>query len=341
MIVAAKLFKKLNADALQKQIEIMQDAGVNQLYVFPEQVHKSGAVAVLEKSGIDVWLIAPIFFNDENGNLTNPVPKWAVCDDGETAQEKSNDGNWLKMVCPHDSEYMDYRIAYLKDALRKCHFTGVSLDFIRYFVFWESVFEDTDPNTLRNSCFCDICVNRFKHFADISELTGDTAAEIAGYIKKNHAEKWAEFKCAVIAGVTEKILADVRKEFPGLKANVHAVPWKKDDFGGAIQHIAGQNFSLLSRHVDQIAPMTYSKMLRRNGRWIHDVVSGIYNETGGEKVNVIPAIQMESVYGEDFNNSDFKEMLENSVKPPSSGVVIWQFEDLSGEQIEIIKSVLK
>ncbi len=224
--------------------------------------------------------VAPIFFNDENGNLTNPVPKWAVCDDGETAQEKSNSGNWLKMVCPQDSEYVDYRISCLKDALRKCHFTGVSLDFIRYFVFWESVFEDTDPKKLRNSCFCENCIHTFKVFADISEIKGDTTAEIAGYITQHHAEKWAEYKCAVIDGAAKRILADLRTEFPSLKANIHAVPWKKDDFGGAIKSIPGQDFSLLSQQADQIAPMTYSKMLRRNGQWINDAVSDMYNETG-------------------------------------------------------------
>lgn len=335
-MIAAKLFdlgKSLNADSLQKEIKIMQKANVKQLFVLPRHVEVDGAAKILDNSGIDLWLIAQIFYNDDIKG------KSAICDDGKIAKGTGN-GSWLTMVCPNDDEYLENIIQYLKSSLSKCNFTGISLDFIRYFVFWEGVFENTDPNSLRNSCFCDICVSKFKKFAELTEIQGDNIVDIANNIKKNHLEEWTEFKCKTIDEKIEKILTDLRADFPNLKANMHAVPWKKNDFDGAVKKIAGQDFSLLSRRLDQISPMTYSKMLGRNGQWITDVVSGISGEISNENIKVFPAVQIQSVYGENFNETtDFKDIVKNAVKSPSTGVMIWQWEDLTEKQIEIINEL--
>lgn len=339
MTIAAKLFRKLNSNDLQKQIDIMQDVGVRQLYVFPEQVKIDEADKILDKSGIELWLIAPIFYNDENQNLS-PAPKWAICNDGEIAQEKSQNGNWLKMVCPNDTEYLDYRICYLEDALSLCNFTGISLDFIRYFVFWEGVFEDTPSETLRNSCFCDICVDRFKEYSQILEIQGNNIKDRATGIKRNYFDKWTEFKCVTINEDVKRIVSKLRQKNPYIKVNLHAVPWTKNDFDGSIKSIAGQDFSLLSNNLEQLSPMTYSKMLRKNGQWINDLIKSLYEECGG-KLSVIPAIQCKSVYGEEFNDDDFEDILKNAVKSPSSGAAIWPFEDLSDKQIDIVKGVIR
>ena len=338
MIIAAKLFKVLPDNLLKNQTIIMNDLKINQLYVRPEQVLKSGTPKILNDANIDLWLIAPIFYNDENNDLS-PAPRWAVCSDGETAQEKSKNGAWLKTVCPNDTQYLDYRISYLENAISLCKFKGVSLDFIRYFVFWESVFENTSSETLRNSCFCDVCVNKFKEYLQVPEIQGDNIKGKAELITKNYFTEWTNFKCAVIDGSVEKIISRLRLVNPSIEVNLHAIPWTKSDFDGAVRSIAGQDFSLLSSKITQLTPMTYSKMLKRNGQWINDLVKSLDNECG-KKISVIPAIQCESVYGESFCDDDFEEILQNAVKSPSAGVAIWPFEDLSAERIKIIKRVL-
>jgi len=339
MIIAAKLFKVLDNNSLKNQTIIMDNLKINQLYVRPEQVLKSGSPEILNDANIDLWLIAPIFYNDENTNLS-PAPRWVVCGDGEIAQEKSKNGAWLKMVCPNDTQYLDYRISYLENSLSLCRFKGISLDFIRYFVFWEGVFEDTPSETLRNSCFCDVCTNSFKEYWQVPEIQGNNTKEKAEFITKNYFNEWTNFKCAVINESVEKIVSKLRSVNPSIEVNLHAVPWTKSDFDGAVRSIAGQDFALLSSKLKQLTPMTYSKMLKRNGQWINDLVKSLNNECG-KKVNVIPAIQCKSVYGESFSDDDFEEILRNAIKSPSAGVAIWPFEDLSDERIKIVKRVLK
>ena len=346
MIVVAKLFNKLDANVLQEKVEIAQRLGVvNQFLIFPEQVHRVGAAEVLNNSGIELWLIAPIFYNDENAyNSANELkltsghsPNWAICNDGKVAHEDMNEGSWLTMVCPNDSVYLNHRIEYIKAALKKCHFTGVSLDFMRYFVFWEGRRPHTDPKTLRDACFCDACIADFATANSIT-IEGNNTVEKAEFIKNRYSGQWTTYKCTKIDKTIEYILKELRKEFPDLKSNLHAVPWSNEDYDGAIKSIAGQNFALLSKRFDQITPMTYNRMLERPAQWINDVTSGIVSEVN-DKVPVIPTIQ--GATDDNVTDHDFEDALINAIKPPSAGVVIWQFERLTEERIMIIERILK
>jgi len=349
MIVVAKLFNRLDANDLQYRVEVAQRLGANQFLIFPDQVLRPGCSNVLTNSGIDLWLIAPIMYNDDNqGTAAASVaqraalgrePNWAICDDGLIAHQ----GNWLRTVCPNDQEYIDYRINSFKPALRACHFTGISLDFIRYFTYWEGTRPYTNPQSLRNSCFCDVCINDFantsasiKTALDGVKANGGSTVEIAALIKKNYINQWTNYKCRTIDKTVEYILAELRKEFPHLKSNIHAVPYTESDHNGAIKSILGQDFALLSRRVDMISPMTYNVMCERSPQWINNVTADIFGLVSG-RIPVVPTLQGNAG---GITNADYEDMIKSSLKAPSSGIVIWQFERLSEERIDIIDRVL-
>ena len=349
-IIVAKLFSRLNASDLQYRVEVAQRLGANQFLIFSDQVLREGAAEVLSNSGIDLWLIAPIFYNDDNQGTAaaslafleklGREPKWAVCDDGLPARQE---GGWLRTVCPNDREYMDCRIESFKPALRACKFTGISLDFIRYFLYWEGTRPYTNPQSLRSSCFCDVCVEEFANTSNNIKTAingvisgGANTVEVAAFIKKNYINQWANYKSGKIDKTIEYILAELRKEFPNLKSNIHAVPYTSVDHNGAIKSILGQDFALLSRRVDQISPMTYNVMCERPAQWLNDVTTNIVGVVNG-RVPVVPTIQGNAG---GITNSDYEAMIINALKPPSSGIVIWQFERLSEERIDIIDRIL-
>jgi hypothetical protein len=356
-VVVAKLFNRLNANDLQYRVEIAQRLGANQFLIFSDQVLREGAAEVLTNSGIDLWLIAPIFYHDDNQGTAEPSlaqlaefgrePLWAVCDNGLEAwhTNQSGSGNWLRMVCPNDIEYLDFRINSFKPALRASHFTGISLDFIRYFTFWEQNYTNaqyTTPDGLRNSCFCATCVNEFANTLSGDDKTAlewiiSGTVEIADFIKANKINRWAAYKCGKIDKTVEYILAELRKEFPHLKSNIHAVPYTTTDHNGAIKSIFGQDFALLSRRIDYISPMTYHIMCERPAQWINDVTADIVNVVNG-RVPVVPTIQ--GATSATVTDIAFEEALINAIKPPSSGVVIWQFERLTETRLDIIDRVL-
>ena len=357
MIVVAKLFQRQPADQIQYRVDVAKRLGANQFLIFPDQVTDyEGVSDVLNESGIDLWLIAPIFYNDNNlkssandgGAFWDALgrdPHWAICDDGGIAW--AADGAWPRWVCPNDKEYLDLRIESFRPALRACNFTGISLDFIRYFTHWENTRPYTDPRTLRNSCFCDECINEFMESSYCNSYlkTALQNAITAGagpvklaqviYNDFNYVNRWTNYKVNKIDNSVEYILAKLNSEFPNLKSNIHAVPYTNTDHNGAIKSVIGQDFNLLSRRIDQISPMTYNVMCERIPQWINDVTSDIVDVVSG-RVPVVPTIQGNANVTMDV----YEQIISSALKAPSSGIVIWQFERLSEERIDIIDKVL-
>jgi hypothetical protein len=70
-------------------------------------------------------------------------------------------------------------------------------------------------------------------------------------------------------------------------------------------------------------------MLKRRPSWIREVVEEIFSQTRGR---VVPSIQVGQAYiGQTLSVAEFKEALEEALKPPSGGVIFWNWEALAKE----------
>ncbi len=167
----------------------------------------------------------------------------------------------------------------------------------------------------------------------------DTAAptpDIAGWITENHLQEWTDWKSRLITGMVEEVAREARQLNPDIVINVHAVPWREDDFGGASKIIAGQDLAGLAPYVDFLSPMTYAHMVKRGPAWVHSVVEDLYRQTGGK---VIPSIQVRRAYLADtLTVETFSATLVEALRAPSQGVVFWSWEAL--EQDPEKKAVL-
>lgn len=361
MMFTAKIFQQRTVAQFQNFIDTVHRLGtVNQIQLLARQLRVDGVPEILTKSGYDLWLIAPIMYHDDNHPEGSSVtfgelgrdPKWAVCNDGNYAFETLNPvniaagitgGSWLHMVCPNDKEYLDYRIDVLKKDLSLCHFTGISLDFMRYYAYWEGTYINHDPKALRNSCFCDDCLAEyFSKYpvtgAALTEYQGlTTTVDKANFILSNpsRANNWTLYKCSKLDENIAMILFELRKDFPHLQANLHGVPWGYNSFEGALRRIVGQDFQLLAPRLDQISVMTYHRMNQRPPQWINDITADIYSQVNG-KTAVLPTLQ-----GNGGTDAEFEAGLISAIKAPASGVVIWQLDDrLTKDRLDIIDKIL-
>jgi len=169
-----------------------------------------------------------------------------------------------------------------------------------------------------------------------SELAA--TAEKAKWILETHAAEWTEWKCRVIARAVERLAGAARQAKPGVKVNIHAVPWRKDDFGGAVRSIAGQDLARIAPYADFISPMCYHHMVRQSPAWVHDVVADLSAQT---RVAILASTQVSEAYVEKtLAPGEFGAALEEALKPPSIGVVLWSWDALSKspEKEEILKS---
>lgn len=309
--------------------------GVNAAFVSVDLGKNQEFRKFAELDDVDIFIILPVFYNPEE--LEKSPDLYAITDKGEKASEE-----WVRFVCPTREDYRERRIAYIKQLVRELRPDGISLDFIRFFVYWEKIYADRSLNSIVQTCFDSHCLMKFQQEsgvripAEISDVR-----EKARWILENRLQEWTEWKCHVITAMVGDIVSGVKKIDPDIMINVHAVPWRQDDFRGAIRIIAGQDLAKMAEHTDFISPMCYSHMLKRDPIWIQSVVADIYGQT---QSRILPSIQVKEAYLEDVLSVDeFRECLDAALKTPSEGVVFWSWEALEQdpEKKIIIQETMK
>ncbi len=297
--------------------------GVNAVFVSPALAAQAQFREMAREQGISVFLILPIFFNPEE--LKRDAGLYALTDRGNKAKD-----DWVEFVCPTRPAYRSRRIEWVKTLVRKLDPDGISLDFIRYFVFWEMVYPERTLNSIADSCFDESCLDRFQKDTGIALPKGlGAAAAKAKWIQARYRREWTDWKCGVITGMVRSIVEEARAIKPKVMVNIHSVPWRERDFGGAIRAIAGQDLVALADLTDMISPMCYWHMLKRKPAWIREVVEDIHSQTKGR---VVPSIQVGQAYiSETLSLEVFKEALENALSPPSGGVIFWNWDALAKE----------
>jgi hypothetical protein len=320
-VVAVKIYEAAPPfDGLFRQ---WRDLGINTLFVSETLLTNADFRALARADHLQIFLIYPVFQNPE---AIKEDPKIAAITSEGTAARDA----WVEFVCPtKGDDYLERRIGHLRSLVAAGDPDVVSLDFIRFFVFWEKVAPDRTLESLPQTCFCPFCLNVFQRAVDVhipANLTG--TAEKAKWILENHAAAWADWKCDKIVNAVTRLAKAAREVKPSVKINLHAVPWRRGDFGGAIRSVAGQDFARLAPLVDFISPMTYHHMVRQTPAWVHDVVADVSAQTKGAAV--IPSIQVAEAYVEDkLSPEEFRDAFEQALRAPSKGVVLWSWDALA------------
>jgi uncharacterized lipoprotein YddW (UPF0748 family) len=192
-----------------------------------------------------------------------------------------------------------------------------------------------------NTCYCPHCINSFSSETGIViPASIIEVADISDWINNNYKEEWINWRKNVITSMVKDISEEAKKIKPSIKINIHAVPWRQNDFNNAIEVVAGQDFKSISAYVDIISPMCYAHMLKRKPEWINSVVEDISLKV---KCKIAPSIQVNMAYLNDpLDIGEFKKSLIESLKPPSSGVIFWSWEQLveRQEKLDILKDVI-
>ncbi len=297
--------------------------GINTAFLSADLASKPELMALARENGISTFIILPVFQNPER--LAANPDEYAVTGRGKRAED-----GWVKFVCPTRDDYRAERLEYVKKLVKTCQPDGLSIDFIRYFVFWEKVYPDARPNPLDYACFCPNCLKKFQLDARVTippEL--DTVSRKAEWILNQHKRAWVSWKCGNITSMVGAIAAEARRVKPGILLNIHLVPWRENDFDQGARSIVGQEVEALAPLVDYVSPMCYAHMVKQDASWIGSVVRDI-----GHRVNrpVIPSVQVKEAYlTEKLTPKEFALYLEEARKPPSSGVIFWNWPMLAGD----------
>jgi uncharacterized lipoprotein YddW (UPF0748 family) len=295
--------------------------GINTVFVSPSLDSLPSFRKQAAKHLIKRFLIIPTFFDPKA--LKNNPELYAITEKGAPAKEE-----WVEFVCPNNSEYRKDKVAYIVNLIKDLEPDGISIDFIRYFSFWEKIYPDRSPASLSNTCFDKTCLDKFQNDTGIKIPESVHGTEkIATWILKNYADEWTNWKCQTVTSMVKEIADAARAVKPSISINLHAVPWRYNDYDGAIKNIIGQNLVDLAPYVDFISPMCYHHMVKRETTWIHDVTKDIFEQTNNQ---ILPSIQVSKAYlKNDLTVEEFKQALQQSLKFPSKGVVFWNWDAIA------------
>jgi len=319
---------------ISKELDTLFDEwsslGINTIYCNPDLISNE-FMTLADKNNIEIFLVLPVFYNPEA--LAKKPDLYAILNTGENAVEE-----WVKFVCPSRSDYRAEKLEYIKDIVQELKPDGISIDFIRHFVYWEKIYPDQDPAMIGNTCYCDSCLNEFSSASGINfpDLFNNKAG-ISDWIKLNCFNEWNEWRSDLISSMVKEIVEVCKNINVGIKINVHAVPWKKEDFNNALFIVAGQDIKDISNYTDYISPMCYSHMLKRKPEWINAVVEDMASYSN---CLIVPSIQVNKAYLESpVNGEEFRQTIIECIKYPSAGIIFWSWEQL--EKQEYKKVILK
>jgi hypothetical protein len=297
---------------------------INTVFASPKLLSNNEFKKYAKQYNVETFVILPIFFDPEK--LENDSSLFAITQYGKKAKKE-----WVKFVCPSQKDFIENKIRFIIDFVKEHQPTGISLDFIRYFTFWEKVYPYTDIDILPNTCFDEKCLAGFSESNKIGFPSRyKTENEKYDWIRENHFDEWVNWKSNLITKTVKSIVERVKKINPKIKVNLHAVPWRQNDFNGAIKSVIGQDFKALAKYVDFISPMTYSHMVKQKPEWIHSVVEDIHNIS---KTKILPSIQVGIAYLDNkLTVNEFEQYIDEALKPPSSGVIFWNWSALDKEK---------
>jgi hypothetical protein len=320
----------------QELFEQWRALGIDTVFASEELTSSAGFRALARKNDTDLFIIFPVFFAPEE--LADDPDLWAITVDGTRAK-----ADWVEFACPSRTNFRQRRIEQARILVRRLRPDGLSIDFIRHFVYWEMVGPERDPATLPETCYCVHCLQAFA--VSLGLPPGSIPPQpqrAAAWIRANAAEEWSRFRIDTITSMAEEIAEAVRAIDPKILVNLHIVPWRRDDYGGAITRIAGQDLPALGEVADYLSPMTYSFMLHRPPEWIASVVEDF---DWVADCPILPSIQVAPAYREDevFSAAEFEAALRAALELPSAGVVFWSWDHIEAdpERAEIIRRVLR
>jgi len=291
--------------------------GINTAFVSTGLASDTAFRRVLKEYNIAVFIIFPVFQDPDALKADSSL--YAITNKGRRAKD-----DWVEFVCPSRETFRQKKIEEMKSLVSGLDPDGLSLDFIRQFVFWEMIYPGTPGDSIERACFCDSCVEKFTRIYDYSIPDSCvTIPQRADFLLNHDAFAWNNFRTGLIASMVKELAQEAKRIRPGLKINVHVVPWRDGDFGGANINVAAQDLSKIAPYTDFISPMCYSQMLKRDASWIADVVTAMDSKAPGK---ILPSIQVYPYYIDTpFPVKDFRKCVKAAMKSPSTGVVFWSW----------------
>ena len=285
------------------------ELGLDTIMTGRECLKNKDFIDAVRSAGIRLSIVEPIFLAPEN----KPEQELSVDQNGQIAHE-----DWVRFICPSDTEELEKVYARIAEDA-KLGPDCLTLDFIRFFQFWEMTSPDADPKSFRKTCYCEKCQAVRKTFSS--------------------EEEW---RCSVITSTVKKCVELIKNINQNIKIGIHIVPWKSEMFDGALKNINGQDLKEITKYVDFLAPMTYHHMIHQPVSYISELIKSHRNYISDSRP-VIPSVQAKEIYRTDkLSVDEIADAIRSALDGSVSGITFYHWGDIeeSPDVYNVIKDAI-
>jgi len=251
------------------------------------------------RSGLKYYRIYNVFY-PSRPDIDVEGPQ-LVSDRGEIPR-----GLHKPMVSPASKEIQQAKLNAITCDMQQFKPDGISLDFIRFHLEyenhrspeWRLGWEEVPQNALTKNfisfSFDSSTLKRFQEDTAVVLRAGvNDSVKAAQEIFAEHSGQWTRWKCSLITNMVAELRKRALAINPDMKVMIHFVPWRVDEFDGALGKIVGQDPIELAEYVDIFAPMMYRPFLNRETSWIGEYTSYLQKKTGKKVWPCIQAMPIE------------------------------------------------
>lgn len=286
-ILGAKVYRAVRDP--KELVEFAKSLGLNTLFAGDELATSLPFREQCRRGGLKYFLIIRTF-NDPEAAAHDPSLV-SVDREGRPAQRLDD-----VMICPSRADFRRAKMQSIKTAIQRLKPDGVTLDYFRFFIYWEGIDPRTGPVGFPAFCFDQSCLDEFvrssgqrlRHLPVRDSLPANR--ELIDEIWGLHRDAWYGWRVRRIEENAREFAGFIRKEFPGLPIVLHAVPWTAEEFDGAREKIVGQDLRLLAPFFDYVSPMEYSALTRRGQGWVEKLNREMLTEVPAAKL--LPSIEV-------------------------------------------------
>jgi hypothetical protein len=330
VILGAKAYTP--ARDAKELVAFAKSLGLNTLFVGDQLATSVAFREECRKAGLRYFLIIRTF-NDPEAAAEDPTLVTVNRDGGQGRREGD------VMVSPSRGDFRRAKQERIRAAIERLQPDGVTLDYFRYFIYWEAVDPKTGPVNFPAFSFDRSSVEDFlqttgAHLkSSLAPGVREVPRTVIEEIWSDHRPAWYQWRADRIAKDAQEFTGFIRQQFPGLPIVLHAVPWTRDEFDGAREKIVGQDLRLLAPSFDYVSPMEYSALTHRGEGWVERLNQELLKEVPSAKL--LPSVEV-GPDGPEFPpmppghyESDLK-----AARKAKAGVVLYHLELLLSDPVK-------
>ena len=192
---------------------------------------------------------------------------------------------WYTGLVPTNPEYNQSLVERCASIAAEFDIDGLCLDFMRWPLHWEiELREGAEP---LETSFDPGTIDAYRN-ANGELPAGLAGAPAAAWILEHDPSGWADFKCAVIAENSRRIVEAVRSARPQLPTGLFAVPCDHD----TRRRTVGQDVAALGKLFHELLLMAYHKILGRDPSWV--AATTAQARSLAPAARVLPVLQLSS-----------------------------------------------